>query len=117
MSTTPTGVRIVLITAPDRERAEALAETLVGERLAACVNIVPGIRSIYRFEGSIHRDDEVLLVVKTRAPLFPALEARVRSLHPYTVPEILALDATEGFSGYVAWVLAETRDPSSGPPG
>jgi len=82
---------VVLITAPSLEEAERIASALVVERLAACVNLVPGVRSIYRWEGEVQHDDEVLMVVKAAAASFPELEARVQELHPYDVPEIVGL--------------------------
>ena len=103
-------VHVVLITAPDSETGVRLARSLVDERLAACVNLVPGVRSVYRWEGSVRDDAEVLLVVKTRADRLEALAARVGELHPYDVPEVLALPAVGGSEAYLAWV----REESSG---
>ena len=101
-------VRVVLITAPDAETASGLARTLVAERLAACANLVPGVRSIYRWEGEVQDDGEVLLVVKTAAERCDALAARVRDLHPYDLPEVLALPAIGGSDAYLAWVRTES---------
>ena len=98
----------VLCSAPSAEVAEAIARGLVEARLAACVQIVPGLVSIYRWKGAVERDAEVLLVAKTRRDLFPALEARVRALHPYEVPEIVALPIVDGSAPYLAWLSAET---------
>lgn len=97
-------VQVVLITAPDAETGARLARALVEERLAACANLVPGVRSIYRFEGQVHDDPEVLLVVKTRRERCEALAERVRALHPYALPEVLALDAAGGSPAYLRWV-------------
>jgi len=105
----PEEVRVVLVTAPDAETGARLARTLVEERLAACVSLVPGVRSIYRWEGRIHDDAEVLLIVKTGADRCEALGARVRTLHPYALPEVLALAAAGGSADYMAWVTAETQ--------
>ena len=99
----------VHITAPDAERAAEMARTLVGEGLCACVNIVQEVRSIYLYDGSICDEPEVLCVVKTRAELFTKLEARVRELHPYDVPEILAFAVEEGSTAYLDWLRASTR--------
>ncbi len=96
------------ITAPDRARAETIARALVDERLAACVNIVGPVRSIYRWEGRIQEDDEVLCLVKTRPELFAALCERVRELHPYQVPEILAFEVADGSAAYLDWLTAAT---------
>ncbi len=100
-------VHVVLVTAPDAEVAARLARAIVEERLAACVNVVPGVRSIYRWQGAVQDDSEVLLVMKTRADRVDALGARVRELHPHDVPEVLALAAAGGSADYLAWVRAE----------
>jgi periplasmic divalent cation tolerance protein len=96
--------RVVLVTAGSREEAERLAEALVGERLAACVNIVGPIRSIYRWQGEVCRDDEQLLLIKTTRPCCEALERRVRELHSYDVPEVIVLPIESGSSPYLAWL-------------
>jgi periplasmic divalent cation tolerance protein len=101
-------VRVVFITAPNVESAETLAQTLVGERLAACVNVVPEIRSFYRWEGEVQNDPEVLLIVKTRADRCTALAARVKELHPYDLPEVLELSAASGSRTYLDWVRTES---------
>ena len=98
----------VHITAPDVERAAEMARTLVAEGLCACVNIVKEVRSIYVYEGRIHDEPEVLCVAKTRQELFARLEARVRELHPYEVPEILAFAVEEGSAAYLEWLRAAT---------
>ena len=100
---------VVLITVPDEKAARKLAKPLVEEGLAACVNIVPGVRSIYRWEGKTCDEPELLLVVKTRRACFEALERRVRELHPYSVPEVIALPVVEGSAPYLDWVAASTR--------
>lgn len=99
----------VWITAPDEETARRLARALVEERLAACVNLVPGLRSIYRWQGRVEEAAEVLLVAKTQAERFAALAARVRALHPYALPEIVALPVQDGSEEYLRWVVAESR--------
>lgn len=103
-----TEARVVLVTAPDAEAAARLARALVEERLAACGNVVPAIRSIYRWEGTVHDEGEALLVLKTRAARVDALRARVLELHPYQVPEVLVLPVVDGSAAYLAWILAET---------
>lgn len=95
---------ITLITAPNAAVAETIARAVVEKQLAACVNIVPGVTSIYRWEGQLNRDDEVLLIAKTRADLFDALRAAVVALHPYDVPEVIRLDVTAGHEPYLKWV-------------
>ena len=87
---------VALVTAPSAETARSIADRLVGERLAACVNIVPGITSVYRWQGKINEDNEVLLIVKTRRGCQDRLETLVRSIHPYEVPEILFLSVAGG---------------------
>lgn len=100
-------MRVVLCTAPV-DRAEAIARALVEEQLAACVNIVPQVTSIYRWKGSVERESEALLVIKTPAERFAALDARMRELHPYDVYELLALPVEEGHRPYLDWLRAET---------
>ncbi len=97
-------VRIVLVTAPDEETARRLAHALVAERLAACVNVVPGVRSVYRWEGAVQEDSEVLLIAKSHEARAAALSERVQALHPYDVPEVLALPAAGGSASYLAWL-------------
>ena len=101
-------VVIVLVTCPKRPVAEAIGGALVEEHLAACANVVPGLTSIYRWEGKVCRDREVLLLVKTRRARLAALARRIRSLHPYTLPAIIALPVSGGSSAYLAWVVAST---------
>ena len=99
---------VVLITAPNEDNAAKMANDLVASRLAACVNIIRNIRSIYRWQGKIEDEDEVLMLVKTRKELFNDLQKRIRELHPYSVPEIIALPIIEGFEGYLGWLKEET---------
>ena len=101
-------LRVVLMTAPDAAAAERLARALVEERLAACVNVVPGVRSFYRWEGRLEDAAELLLVAKTRADRTAALAARVRELHPYALPEVLELAVAGGSPGYLDWVRKES---------
>jgi len=102
-------MRVVFITAPRGRRAEALARGLVEARLAACVNVVPGLVSHYRWEGEIRRDAECLLIVKTTPRKLRALERWVKAHHPYSVPELIALPVVAGSKDYLAWVTAQTR--------
>ena len=104
-------VHVVLVTAPDTEVGARIARALVEEGLAACANLVPGVRSIYRWEGAVHDDAEVLLILKTRAALSAAVAARVRALHPYQLPEVIALLVAGGSEPYLAWLrgAAEAR--------
>ncbi len=95
---------VVLVTAPSADKAAEIARTLVEEQLAACGNILPGLRSIYRWEGKVQDEPEALLILKTRANLFEALRARVVALHPYQVPEVLRLDVAAGHLPYLQWL-------------
>lgn len=97
---------VVFITAAPGEEAQRLAHALVREKLAACVNRIPGVESTYAWEGRVERDAEDLLMVKTRADLFDRLKARVEALHGYDVPEIIALPVTDGSDGYLEWMRA-----------
>jgi periplasmic divalent cation tolerance protein len=102
-------VRVVLVTAPDAECGGRVARDLVGSRLAACVNLVPAVRSIYRWEGEVKDDAEVLLVIKTRSDRCQALRQRVVEIHPYDVPELIELPAVGGSPAYLDWVRTESR--------
>jgi periplasmic divalent cation tolerance protein len=93
---------VVLCTFPDVEQARGIAAELVERRLAACVNLLPGVESIYRWEGKVERAGEVLAVIKTTR--YPELEAALEELHPYEVPEILALPVAAGLAGYLKWL-------------
>lgn len=95
---------LVLVTAPDLDTARRLARGLVEEKLAACVNLVPGLESHYRWQGKVESAAEVLLVIKTAVRLVPRLERRVLAEHPYDTPEILTLPLTSGTARYLAWL-------------
>lgn len=99
---------VVLITAPSEDDAAKIANDIVASGLAACVNIIRNIRSIYSWQGKIEDEGEVLMLVKTRRERFHSLEKRVRELHPYTVPEIIALPIIEGSEAYLGWLKDET---------
>jgi periplasmic divalent cation tolerance protein len=101
-------IRVVFVTAPDAETGARIARALVEERLIACANLVPGIRSIYRWQGQVADEAEVLLVLKTRASRCEAVAARVQALHPYALPEVVALPVVDGSEAYLDWVLAES---------
>jgi periplasmic divalent cation tolerance protein len=101
-------VIVVLVTCPSQEVGEKIGQALVHDRLAACVNVVPGLTSIYRWEGKLCRDGEVLLVIKTRRTRLPALIRRVKGLHPYSVPEVIALPLVGGSPPYLSWVHEST---------
>jgi periplasmic divalent cation tolerance protein len=101
-----TDARVVLVTVPSTDQGMDLARVLVEEKLAACVNLVPAVRSIYRWEGKVREDSEALLIVKTTSQAFERLRARLVSLHPYQCPEVLALAVDEGHRPYLDWVRA-----------
>jgi uncharacterized protein involved in tolerance to divalent cations len=101
---------VVFITAPDTAEAERIAGALVEERLAACVNVLPGCRSIYRWDGALQSDDEALMIVKSARSLFPALEKRVGELHSYDVPEVIAFSLTAISSSYRAFLEDSISD-------
>ncbi len=105
-------VLIVYCTCPDAASATSIAETLVAERLAACVSRLPGLRSTYRWQGAIEHADEVLLMIKTTGDRLEALTARLQALHPHELPEVLAVEAIGGLAPYLAWVDAQTAEPT-----
>ncbi|BCS94261.1 Divalent-cation tolerance protein CutA [Metallosphaera sp. J1] len=95
---------LVISTLPGMEEGKRIARTLVEEKLAACVNLVPGLVSIYRWEGKVTEDSEVLALIKTNSDRLDELIKRLKELHPYKVPEILALDIKNGFKLYLEWI-------------
>ncbi len=111
-----TGFVSLYVTASSLAEGERLGRALIEERLAACVNIVPGIVSMHRWEGAVRRDEEVLLFAKTRESLAEAARQRLAELHGYDVPCILSLPIVDGHPAYLAW-LAEQTDPSPGAAG
>ncbi len=100
---------VVFVTASNEEEAVKISKTLVEEKIAGCVNIIKNIRSIYSWQGKIEDDSEVLMIIKTRADLFENLEKRVKSLHSYTVPEIIAFRIKKGSENYLKWLDEVTR--------
>jgi len=101
-------VLLVLCSHPDPVAAEALAATLVEERLAACVNVLPGMRSVYRWQGKIERAQEILLLIKTTTDRFDAVKEHIVTVHPYAVPEIIGANVVAGLDRYLDWVRDET---------
>ncbi len=99
---------VCLVTVGSQSEGERIADALVSEELAACVNLLGPIRSVYRWEGTVHRDEELLLIIKTRGELFGRVSARVRALHSYRTPEVIALPVTAGSEDYLAWLRAAT---------
>lgn len=99
---------LCLSTCPDDATARRIAETLVGEGLAACVNIVPGLQSVYRWRGQVEQSGETLMLVKTTAQRFDSLCERLVALHPYELPELVAVEIAAGLPAYLDWIAAET---------
>jgi len=99
---------VVLITTPSETEARTLARDLVDARLAACANLLPGVQSLFHWNGKVEEAKEVLLILKSRTELFDRIEARVRELHSYEVPEIIALPILHGSDPYLAWIHEET---------
>lgn len=99
-------LRVVLTTAADRDQAERIAHALVNERLAACVNLLGGVRSIYRWKDGVETADEVQLLIKTQEGMLDAVRQRVHQLHSYEVPEFLVLEVAAASEAYLAWMAA-----------
>lgn len=104
---------VVFVTVGSSAEGRAIAHALVEEGLAACVNCIPGIRSIYRWEGKIEESEEELLLIKTRAEIFSGLEKRIRELHSYSVPEIIAVPLVNGSDAYLSWLEQQLSGPAS----
>jgi len=101
--------QLVLNTCPDEETAQQLAKCILDEKLAACINIIPGLLSIYEWQGKREQGTEVLLLIKTRQELFTELEMLICSLHPYELPEIIALSINDGLQVYLNWISTQTQ--------
>lgn len=99
---------LVLTNLPDRASAEKLADALIAQRLAACVNILAPCQSVYRWQDAVHHDEEHPLLIKTSAERYATLEAAIRAAHPYELPEIVALPIERGLPAYLEWVARET---------
>lgn len=98
----------VYVTVPDMQTAAAIADAVVGDRLAACANILPGMQSIYHWQGKIEKAEEVVVIFKTPAAQFAAIESRIKELHPYETPCIVALPVSAGHAPYLRWIAEET---------
>ena len=105
---------IAFCTCPDAATAARIADALVGERLAACVSVLPGVQSVYRWQGAVERADEVQLLIKTVAARMPALMARIVALHPYELPEVVAVEAAAGLPAYLEWISAQVSPDAGG---
>ena len=104
--------RLVFTTCPDAASAEALAKRLVEDRLAACVNIVPGVRSVYYWEGKLETGAEQLLIIKTKETRYPELEARILAEHPYELPEVVSVQIDKGLPAYLGWIDSSLSEES-----
>jgi periplasmic divalent cation tolerance protein len=104
----PDAAIVVLTNLPDRETAQALARALVEGRLAACVNIGAAVDSMYHWQGQIETEMEIPVAIKTRAVLYSKVEAEIRRIHPYELPEVIAVPIADGFAPYLDWIRAET---------
>ena len=105
---------VVFVTTANSEEAALLADALVSDRLAACVNIVPAVQSIYIWQGKVTRDNESLLIIKTNDERYPELERRVNELHSYSTPEVVALRIERGSEQYLSWLRESTRTGTEG---
>jgi periplasmic divalent cation tolerance protein len=103
---------LIYCTCPDPATARRIADALVDRRLAACVNILPGLTSVYRWQGRVESADEALMMIKTTAPAYAAVEAAIQSLHPYELPEIIAVPLQAGLPGYLNWIDANVTPAS-----
>ena len=103
---------VVLMTAASYDEASRIAEALVGERLAACVQILPEMQSVYRWQGGVQREKEILFLAKTVASRFDELENRVRAMHSYETPEVVAISVADVSAPYLKWLLSEVRENS-----
>jgi periplasmic divalent cation tolerance protein len=100
---------VTMCTVPDRESGERIAHALVEERLAACVNLVPGLTSVYRWQGKVEKEAECLLIIKTGVSRFEVLKQRIKALHPNDLPEIIALPIIHGDAAYLNWITESTK--------
>ena len=107
--------RVILITCPSKKEAKKIGHHLVSEKLAACVNIIPGLISIFYWQGKLNEEKEVLLIVKSRSSCFSKLEKRIRQIHSYSVPEVIALPIVQGSRAYLQWIreMTLTKKPKS----
>jgi periplasmic divalent cation tolerance protein len=107
----PVSACVCYVTAGSPEEARSLGQTLVAERLAACANILDGMTSLYWWQGTLEQAAESVVILKTRSELVPALTERVRQLHSYACPCVVALPISDGNSDYLGWIASETRSP------
>ena len=109
MKKSPAQILVVLVAVNSQKEAVRIGEGMVNARLAACANIIVGVQSIYHWKGKVVKAKEVLLILKTTRPRYPALERAIKTMHTYETPEIIALPVKEGFEQYIGWVCEETH--------
>jgi periplasmic divalent cation tolerance protein len=107
----PAEPRIGLCTVPDKDTAIRIAEALVTEQLAACVNIIPAIQSVYRWQDAVQHDEELLLLIKTSDAVWSLLQERILALHPYELPEIISVRIQDGHNNYLNWIINNLKTP------
>lgn len=107
------GTILVISTLPDRETAERMAHFLIEQQLAACIQILPGVTSVYRWQGKVESAHETILLIKSTMARYPALEAAIKSQHPYELPEIIAVPVNAGLPAYLEWVATETSSKTN----
>jgi len=107
----PSGIKVVLVTVPDADHGLSLARRIVQERLAACANVIPGVSSVYRWDGVVQEDPEALVLFKTTEAMLEELRERVMELHGYEVPEFVTLSVEGGHEPYLRWVMGEVGSP------
>lgn len=105
---------IAFCTCPDAATASRIADALIGGRLAACVSVLPGVRSVYRWQGAVEHADEVQLLVKNTSERMPALVERIVALHPHELPEVIAVEAAAGLPAYLEWIADEVAPDAGG---
>jgi periplasmic divalent cation tolerance protein len=103
--------RIGLCTVPDKGTAMRIAAALVAEQLAACVNIIPAVQSVYRWQGAVEQAEELLLLIKTSDTVWSLLQERILALHPYELPEIISVPIQDGHSNYLNWIINNLKTP------
>ena len=110
---TEPAVQLVFTLCPNAELAQTIAHALVDARLAACVNVLAPCRSVYEWQGKRCEENEVPLIIKTTVACYPAVEAKIRQLHPYELPEIVAVNVTQGLPAYLGWVASHVSPPAA----
>jgi periplasmic divalent cation tolerance protein len=105
---------LILTNMPDAQSAQSMAHSLVERKLAACVNILPGVKSVYRWQGNVEQADEVTLLIKSTQARYAEVEDAIKSMHTYSVPEIIAVPIVKGLPAYLNWIKQETKKDGNG---